>query len=144
MKIIVNLMFNACTFLLVALAKLTGLSYQQVSVVVNIYLQGALLALSAWLPLVAVVMAQNRLKPALFVILLMASVAYAACYGYCFYRICKHYNGPMDFAFDQCVADLQAISRCIGLSYNALNIIVFVVLWCALVSAHAVPMMILL
>ena len=52
-------MFNACTFLLVALAKLTGLSYQQVSVVVNIYLQGAVLALSAWLPSVAVVMAQN-------------------------------------------------------------------------------------
>ncbi|MGN0232046.1 MAG: hypothetical protein ACI4A8_07535 [Muribaculaceae bacterium] len=143
MKIIINRLFHVCTSFLVVLGKLTGLSYQQVSVAVSIYLQGALLALSAWLPSVAVVMAQNLLTPALFVILLLASVAYAACYGYGFYRICKHYHGPMDFAFNRCVADLQTISRCIGLSYNALNVIVFVVLWFALVSVHAVPMILM-
>ena len=47
--------FQLCVRFLERLARCTGLSYKQISVVFNIYFQGAVLMLSAFLPLVAII-----------------------------------------------------------------------------------------
>ena len=122
---IVNTLFGLCVSFLTALGELTHLTYKQISVVFNLYLQGAVLAVSGCLPLIALI--RNPQSHATLI-----ALAYAALYVAGFVWLLWHYGGPMDIAFDRCVDDLIYVAHRWRMSYNAVNIIIFVIFWLAL------------
>ena len=128
---IVNTLFGLCVSFLTTLGVLTHLTYKQISVVFNLYLQGAILAVSGYLPLIAMV--RNPQSHATLI-----ALAYAALYVAGFVWLLWHYGGPMDIAFDRCVGDLIRVARMWRMSYNAVNIIIFVILWLALTIANII------
>lgn len=132
--------FQLCVRFLERLAHCTGLSYKQVSVVFNIYLQGGILMLSAFLPLAAVLLSASRLGQTQFAIFLLLAAIYGILHIQVFRFLLHRYSRPLESSFDRCMHDLQSICHATGISYNAPNILVFICAWCLLLAAHALPL----
>jgi hypothetical protein len=117
-----NYLFSICVSLLENIGRKLHLNYKQISVYINLYLQGSIL-LASPIPFLVVTIIQKHL---LFTIL--------ASFIFCFYLvgfICmmKHYKLPqnINFAFDQCVRDLQFVASKLNMSYQKVNILIFVI-----------------
>ena len=52
---VIDKLFMLCVHFLEWLGNTTGLNYKQISVVFNIYIQGGILFVSSWLPLIKVI-----------------------------------------------------------------------------------------
>ena len=128
--------FAICVGFLVLLGKLCGLTYKQISVVFNLWLQGAVLVLSAILPLVISVirLCGGFTLPRLLLVVFLA--IYALFYIWAFLRMLHHYHLPVDRAFDRCVHDLQKLARKWHTSYHAVNLLLFVVGFLLLLSLN--------
>ena len=126
---IVNIVFRCCCEVMFLLGKLIGLTYKEVCVVFNLYVQGVVLMLSGCLPLVAAIRRSHTQAT------LIAGI-YAALYVAGFAWIVWRYGGPMVPAFDRCVDDLLYVAQKWHTTYNMVNIIIFVLLWIALFFAN--------
>ena len=135
MHVVVLLPFMLCAGFLSLLGKCLGLSYKQISVIFNLYLQGGLLLLSGILPFAASVWVLDYQTYRSW-LLIITCMFYASIYVVAFNGLIKHYHLPMDYAFDLCVKDLQAVSKAWGISYHAVNLIVFIWWWLALVGIN--------
>jgi hypothetical protein len=125
-----------CAGFLFLLGKSLGLSYKQISVIFNLYLQGGILFVSGMMPLAAITwrLIEQDNNNGLF--LLLMSLSYATIYVVAFIRLIQHYHLPMDYSFDLCVRDLQAISRKWNISYHAVNLVIFIWWWLSLVGIN--------
>ena len=119
---IVDMLFGYCVSLMSLLGKLTGMTYKEVCVVFNLYVQGAVLMLSGCLPLIAALRCHHNHAT-------LIAGAYAALYVAAFAWIVWRYGGPMVPAFDRCVDDLLYVAQKWHTTYNMVNIIIFVLLW---------------
>lgn len=130
-----TIVFNACAVFLLVLGKFLGLSYKQISVVFNLWLQGGVLAISAMLPCVFwfCFSKQNGL---LFIAGAIILLAYALLYLWGFMKMLRHYHLPIDYAFDLCVKDLEWLATKWGHSYNYVNIALFVIIYLVLLSTN--------
>ena len=128
--------FAICMGFLMLLGKLCGLTYKQISVVFNLWLQGAMLVLSAILPLVISVihLCGCFTFPKLLVVIFL--VIYALAYIWAFLRMLHHYHLPVNRAFDRCVHDLQVLARKWHTSYQVVNLLIFVVAFLLLLSLN--------
>lgn len=142
-KLLIAIPFGLCAGFLLVLGKVLGLSYKQISVYFNLYFQGALLALSGALPLIAFIIRfchypnlSNGLVMAVFLI-------YASIYVAGFVWLVRHYSGDTNLVFDKCVSDLQSISRYWHLSYHTVNLIIFIAWWLALISTNIILFLLL-
>ena len=128
--------FAICVGFLMLLGKLCGLTYKQISVVFNLWLQGAVLVLSAILPLVISVIriCSGFTFPRLLLVIFLA--IYVLIYIWAFQRMLHHYHLPVDRAFDRCVHDLQTLARKRHTSYQAVNLLLFVVGFLLLLSLN--------
>ena len=128
--------FAICVGSLMLLGKLCGLTYKQISVVFNLWLQGAILVLSAILPLVISVIhiCGGFTFPRLFLIIFL--VLYALAYIWAFLRMLHHYHLPVDMAFDRCVHDLQILARKWHTSYQVVNLLIFVITFLFILSLN--------
>ena len=128
--------FAICVSFLMLLGKLCGLTYKQISVVFNLWLQGAVLVLSAILPLVISVirLCGGFTLPRLLLVVFLA--IYALFYIWAFLRMLHHYHLPVDRAFDRCVYDLKKLARKWHTSYQAVNLLLFVVGFLLLLSLN--------
>lgn len=133
--------FQLCVRFLDRLAHCTGFTYKQMSVIFNIYLQGGTLMLSAFLPLAAVLLSASRLDTMHFVVYLLLAALYGILHVQFFRFLLHRYGRPLEFSFDRCVHDLQHICRSTHLSYNALNILLFICIWSLMLAAHAMPLL---
>ena len=70
-------------------------------------------------------------------LILFVCASYAIIYLVAFIGMIKHYHLPMDDAFDLCVKDLQKVSRVWRISYEAVNLIIFVWWWLSLVGINS-------
>ncbi len=124
--------FGFCVLFLRVLGMLLGLNYKQISVVFNLYLQGGLLCLAGVSPLF--IAAYNCICHFSFVSfgLFLAFVFYAIIWVCGFVWLLRRYKLPCDSAFDLCVADLKLLGTCWGMSYYAINLLIFVVGWLSL------------
>lgn len=135
-KDIVAIPFRLCVLFLVGLGKCLGLNYKQISVYFNLYLQGIIMVASGLLPLMASV---YRFRADLTVInsmLVVCMLCYFSMYiigGYC---LIKHYSGDVERCFDTCVADLQKIADSWHMTYQMVNIIIFIIWWTTVVCVN--------
>ena len=135
---VIDKLFMLCVHFLEWLGNTTGLNYKQISVVFNIYIQGVILFVSSWLPLIKVISCDWNLEREWSIFVYGGCLTYIGIYGYGLYRLCKRYSTPLEDAFDICVDDLLNLSRKWGLSYNAINILIFVIGWILCVGANCV------
>ena len=143
-NVLVAILFGLCATFLVVLGRLLGLSYRQISVYFNLYLQGGLLALSGFLPLIASIIqcCQDVNLPNILVILVFA--AYASIYVVGLLWLMRHYSGNTDLVYDKCVSDLVVVSNYWHLSYHSVNLVIFVAWWLALVFTNVMLLLLLL
>lgn len=134
--IIILLPFMLCAGFLLLLGKGLGLTYKQISVIFNLYLQGGLLTLTGMMPLAAIIWKMTEYTDWSEWVLLLGCLSYASIYIAAFIGVLRHYHLPMNDAFDLCVKDLRIISTQWDISYHAVNLIIFIWWWLALVGIN--------
>ena len=125
--------FGLCVLFLLLLGKLFGLTYKQISVVFNLWVQGAVLALSGLLPLLVLVVGDPFLFFGLF---LLIFAFYGFGYIYAFIMMLRRYHLPFDYAFDLCVEDLNWVAKKWHTTYQMVNIVIFVILYLLLLGLN--------
>ena len=128
--------FGLCVLFLLVLGKLFGLTYKQISVVFNLWVQGAVLTLSGLAPLGVAVYKMMDSFSIGWLVLAIVLALYGIVYVYGFVRMLQHYHLPFDDAFDLCVKDLQLLAKKWHSTYQMVNIIIFVILFLALLGLN--------
>lgn len=128
--------FVLCVRFLMLLGKLCRLTYEQISVVFNLWLQGGVLTLSAILPAVLSVMLLCRGFSMSRLLLTGLLVLYALVYVWAFVRMLRHYRLPFKRAFDRCVHDLQELARRWRTTYYMVNLLIFVFAFLLLLAVN--------
>jgi uncharacterized membrane protein HdeD (DUF308 family) len=133
---IVMLPFVLCTSFLRLLGKCFRLNYKQISVIFNLYFQGALLLISGVLPLISafknVIIGPNWYGW----VLLFVCALYFSIYIIGFIAIIRHYHLPLENAFDTCVKDLLLVAEKWHISYQTINLIIFIFWWLTLIGVN--------
>ena len=146
MKVIMNrklrlidlalLPFGLCVLFLLLLGKLFGLTYKQISVVFNLWVQGAVLALTGLAPFgVAIYKMLNSFSIGwLFLTIFLA--LYGIAYVYAFIKMLQYYRLPFNDAFDLCVVDLQLLAKKWHTTYQMVNLLIFVLFYLILIGVN--------
>ena len=118
-------LFNYCCEIMYALGDLLGLSYQEVCVIGNIYVQGALLVAAAAVPV------WFAFKQKSHYALKVAACINVLCYSALVLYFCFRYAPPLAASFDRCVEDLKNLAEAWHTTYVVVNIAIFVLWWVA-------------
>ena len=120
-----NDLFHACCDFLRFAAGVCGCTYEEVSVVINLYLQGGILWLLGAAAAVAGWRSLRRTEGRSAVLArlgLLDGVVSTVLFAW----LLIHYRGGVTVAFDRCVEDLERLSSALGVTYRELNILIFV------------------
>ena len=128
--------FMLCVRFLLLLGKLCGMTYKQISVVFNLWLQGAVLMLSGLAPAAAAIYKLASGSSPIWLAVAALLLVYAAANIYGFVRMLQHYHLPFDRAFDLCVEDLFLWAKKWNTTYEAANLIIFVLLFLAFIGMN--------
>lgn len=125
--------FNVCVRFLQLLGKIFHLSYEEISVVFNLWVQGAILLLSALLPALCSLI-RYATAPGWSNLLLSCLLwINFGVWGTILYKLYLRYKGDMELAFIRCAEDLLRLSHEFGTTYKRLNVFVFILVWlCAM------------
>ena len=135
-KYIITIPFALCVLFLRGLGKCFRLTYEQISVIFNLWIQGGVLVLSGCLPFVQSLMCPFQAPEGMRWIIRICALFYALMYLVGFVLMLRHYRLPFNRAFDKCVGDLLHIASVWHCSYHAVNIIIFVILFLLLISLN--------
>lgn len=135
-KYIITIPFALCVLFLQGLGKCFGLTYKQISVIFNLWIQGGVLVLSGCLPFVQSLICPFQAPEGMRWIIRICALFYALMYLVGFVLMLRHYSLPFNRAFDKCVGDLLHIASVWHCSYHAVNIIIFVILFLLLISLN--------
>jgi hypothetical protein len=128
--------FGLCVLFLILLGKLFGLTYKQISVVFNLWVQGAVLTLSGLVPFGVTL---YKLQESLSLSWFLGSIV-LACYGgvyvYAFIKMLRHYHLPFDDAFDLCVKDLMWVAEKWHTTYHMVNLLIFILFYLILLGLN--------
>jgi nitrate/nitrite transporter NarK len=126
--------FGLCVLFLLLLGKLFGLTYKQISVVFNLWVQGAVLALSGIAPFGVAVYKFIESFSVSWMILTIILACYGLVYLYAFLKMLQHYHLPFNDAFDLCVRDLKWIAKKWHTTYYIVNLLIFVLFYLILLG----------
>lgn len=140
----IAIVFGLCVLFLQGLGKLVGLTYTQISVVFNLWLQGAVLMLSGLAPFAALLYASWGQWSVLSVVELVTLLLYGAVYVVAFLLMLNHYflfaketlRIRVEAAYRLCATELDRGAAKIGISYMALNVLVFIVAYLGVLGAN--------
>jgi hypothetical protein len=121
--------FGLCVLFLLLLGKLFGLTYKQISVVFNLWVQGAVLALSGLAPVVVAVFKMTESFSLGWLALSVFFALYGMANVYGFIKMLKHYHLPFDAAFNLCVDDLKRLAWKWHTTYEVVNLLIFVLFY---------------
>ena len=137
-KYIIIIPFALCVLFLRGLGKCFRLTYEQISVIFNLWIQGGVLVLSGCLPFVQSLMCPFQAPEGMRWIIRICALFYALMYLVGFVLMLRHYRLPFNRAFDRCVGDLLHIDSIWHCSYYAVNIIIFVILFLLLIGFNII------
>ena len=126
--------FGLCVLFLLLLGKLLGLTYKQISVVFNLWVQGAVLALSGMAPFGVAVYKFIESFSVSWMIIAIILACYGLVYLYAFLKMLQHYHLPFNDAFDLCVRDLKWIAKKWHTTYYIVNLLIFVLFYLILLG----------
>lgn len=134
-----NLIFAFLCGCLYVVGLIFGLDYKQVSVLVCCWLWPAICTASV-LPLVYVAVrdffrCKLALTKMLYYVITCASLFYLwVCVGFTLDMIFDRYPHMNGITFDMCMHDLQFLASNIGISYETLNVLIYVVLFAVILA----------
>ncbi len=128
--------FGLCVLFLLLLGKLFGLTYKQISVVFNLWVQGAVLALSGMVPFGVIVYILSESFSMGWLVLSIVFALYGLAYVYAFIKMLKHYHLPFNAAFDLCVDDLQCLAKKWHTTYHMVNLLIFILFYLILLGLN--------
>ena len=128
--------FGLCVLFLLLLGKLFGLTYKQISVVFNLWVQGAVLALSGLAPLGIAIYKVLESFSVGWLVLTVILACYGAVYVYAFIKMLQHYHLPFDAAFNLCVDDLECLATKWHTTYQMVNLLIFVLFYLILLGIN--------
>ena len=127
-----NLLFTILCGILYCIGLLFGWNYEQTSIYVCIYLWPILCTIST-LPILWQSLKLIRKKTFLGIILTLMSTAYTSVYIYYTMEAIERYNINDPMAFTNCMVDLMSLAKYFGISYELLNILIYVVLFIVII-----------
>ena len=128
--------FGLCVLFLLLLGKLFGLTYKQISVVFNLWVQGAVLMLSGMAPFGIAIYKMLESFSMGWLLLNIILALYGAAYLYAFMKMLHHYHLPFDAAFDLCVDDLKRIAVRWHTTYEMVNLLIFILFYLVLLCLN--------
>ena len=128
--------FGLCVLFLILLGKLFGLTYKQISVVFNLWVQGAVLMLSGMAPFGIAIYKMLESFSMGWLLLTIILALYGAAYLYAFMKMLHHYHLPFDAAFDLCVDDLKRIAVRWHTTYEMVNLLIFILFYLVLLCLN--------
>ena len=128
--------FGLCVLFLLLLGKLFGLTYKQISVVFNLWVQGAVLALSGLAPFVIAVYKMMESFSMWWLLLSAVLLVYGIAYVYAFIKMLQHYHLPFNAAFDLCVDDMERLAMKWHTTYQMVNLIIFILFYLILLGLN--------
>ena len=128
--------FGLCVLFLLLLGKLFGLTYKQISVVFNLWVQGAVLALSGLAPFGIAVYKMTGAFSMWGLALSAVLLIYGIAYGYSFIKMLQHYHLPFNDAYYLCVRDLKWLARKWHTTYYIVNLLIFVLFYLILLGLN--------
>ena len=129
-------LFKLCTYFLCGIGRCFRFSYEKISVIFNLYLQGGVLVLTGVLPFFASCAAVIANPSLLNFATAIAMLGYATLYVTGFFLLLQRYPPRWFDSFDLCVKDLLKLCQLLHLSYMKLNLVIFVVWWIALIVVN--------
>ena len=124
--------FAACCGVMGAVGIAWGLTYKEICVIGNIYLEAGVCVLSAlWLTWTTIKV-YRRNRTILHSLLMSAGLLYGMIYLFVFLLICIHYAMPMEKAFDLCYHELLMLASDWHTTYNNVNYLIFIILFLVL------------
>lgn len=121
--------FGACCRILYMTGDFLGFTYEEICVIVNIYLEAGLCLLSAlWVTWTVIkrFVHQSTLCSGL---LMATGIVYGLAYIGGFMWLCLHYAMPMNDAFDLCYRELTQLAIDYNTTYNNVNYVIFILLF---------------
>ena len=119
--------FGACCCLLYGVGFVVGLTYKEICVIVNIYLQAFVCLLSAlWVTWVCI-RNYRQSKTNGRMLLMLLGILYGIAYMAAFVWLCTHYAMPLDDAFNLCYRELMSLASMYQTTYNIVNYLIFIV-----------------
>ena len=128
--------FGLCVLFLLLLGKLFGLTYKQISVAFNLWVQGAVLMLSGMAPFGIAIYKMLESFSMGWLLLTIILALYGAAYLYAFMKMLHHYHLPFDAAFDLCVDDLKRIAVRWHTTYEMVNLLIFILFYLVLLCLN--------
>lgn len=128
--------FRWCVLFLLSLGKLFGLTYEQISVVFNLWVQGAVLTLSGLTPLGVTIYHLTEEVTTGRLLLAFLMFCYGMVYVYAFIKMLRHYHLPFDDAFGLCVKDLEGLAAKWHTTYHIVNLLVFILFYLILLGVN--------
>ena len=107
-----EVLFDYCCQIMYALGNLLGLSYREVCVIGNIYVQGALLVAAAAVPV------WFAFKQKSHYALRAATCVNVLCCSALVLYFCFRYAPPLAASFDRCVEDLKSLAEAWHTTYE--------------------------
>ena len=130
--------FGLCVLFLLLLGKLFGLTYKQISVVFNLWVQGAVLALSGLAPFGIAIYKLLESFSMGWLLLTIIFAVYGMAYVYAFIKMLQHYHLPFNDAFGLCVVDLQLLAKKWHTTYQMVNLLIFVLFYLILIGVNVI------
>ena len=96
-KYIITIPFALCVLFLQGLGKCFGLTYKQISVIFNLWIQGGVLVLSGCLPFVQSLMCPSLAHEGMWWVVMLSAWCYAFMYLTGFVLMLRHYRPPQCF-----------------------------------------------
>ena len=135
-RLIALIPFGLCVLFLRLLGIIFGLTYKQISVMFNLWIQGAVLALTGVLPFGITCYKMLTSFTPIYMVLVIVFLCYGAIYVYVFIKMLHHYHLPFDDAFDLCVEDLQTLALRWHTTYQIVNMLIFVLLYLIILALN--------
>ena len=124
--------FAACCGVMGASGVAWGLTYKEICVIGNIYMEAGICLLSAlWFSWSTIKVFRQR-RSVSSGLLMSAGILYGLAYLIGFCMICRHYAMPLEKAFDLCYHELIVLASDWHTTYNNVNYMIFILLFLVL------------
>ena len=126
--------FGVCCGVMWLAGKALGLSYKEICVIGNIYVEALVCLLTAlWVTWICVRNFRRQRTPERGIVM-AGGIVYGLMFVGAFILICKHYAMPLNDAFDLCYSELVMLAGKYHTTYNMVNYVIFIGLFLVCVT----------
>lgn len=119
--------FETCCDWLAQGGRLIGCSYEETSVIVNLFVQGGILWLAGMMSMVEGLRLQPRARSRFSRRCAFVGILDGFASSFLYILLLWHYRGGMQVVFARCGNDLIRLAEAVGCTYQEINVAIFIV-----------------